>query len=248
MPQYDAFAEQYLECKSAIKKQYTEEWCFRQYAAAVKGRTALDLACGSGFYTRILKELGATQVVGVDISSEQIRLAQEHETQDARGITYIVADAAGSEAAQSFGRFDLVTGIYLLDYAPTRQVLEQMCETIHACLREGGKAIIFMDNPNAVLPTNPKYGLTLESTTGAPLQEGQQRRLRFFNANNEEVVTFTNYFWTVQTYEQCIRAAGFTKFEWHAPTVSPQGLTMFDQGFWQEFVSNPDFLMLTCEK
>ena len=34
--------------------------------------TVLDLACGDGFYTRLLKEAGARELTGVDISHTRL--------------------------------------------------------------------------------------------------------------------------------------------------------------------------------
>jgi ubiquinone/menaquinone biosynthesis C-methylase UbiE len=42
----------------------------------------MDLACGFGFYTRLFKQHGATQVIGVDISPEMIRLALQQEQEE----------------------------------------------------------------------------------------------------------------------------------------------------------------------
>ena len=40
---------------------------------------ALPSDSGFGFYTRLLKQRGAAQVLGVDISPEMIRLANQQE-------------------------------------------------------------------------------------------------------------------------------------------------------------------------
>jgi malonyl-CoA O-methyltransferase len=40
------------------------------------GRTALDLACGAGRYLRVLRERGASRVVGCDLSPEMLDRAQ----------------------------------------------------------------------------------------------------------------------------------------------------------------------------
>jgi SAM-dependent methyltransferase len=39
----------------------------------IKGKDALDLGCGTGFYTKILLEAGALSVVGVDVSQEMLK-------------------------------------------------------------------------------------------------------------------------------------------------------------------------------
>ncbi len=43
----------------------------------------LDLACGDGFYTRMIKEMGA-EITGIDISEEMIKLAKQYDD----GINY----------------------------------------------------------------------------------------------------------------------------------------------------------------
>ena len=45
----------------------------------------MALACGCGYYTRRLKQHGVARVIGVDISSEMIRLAREHEQKEPLG-------------------------------------------------------------------------------------------------------------------------------------------------------------------
>jgi 2-polyprenyl-3-methyl-5-hydroxy-6-metoxy-1,4-benzoquinol methylase len=74
----------------------------------------MDLACGFTFSTRLLKQHGAAQVIGVDISPEMIRLATQQEQAEPLGITYQVCD---SVVLPRLGPFDLVTAVYLLNYA-----------------------------------------------------------------------------------------------------------------------------------
>jgi 2-polyprenyl-3-methyl-5-hydroxy-6-metoxy-1,4-benzoquinol methylase len=56
-----------------------ESYTFFRMVGALDGKRVLDLACGFGFYPRLLKQHGAAQVVGVDISPEMIRLATQQE-------------------------------------------------------------------------------------------------------------------------------------------------------------------------
>jgi len=53
----------------------------------------LDLACGFGFYTRLLKQHGAAEVIGIDISPEMVRLGREQERTEPLGVTYEIHDA-----------------------------------------------------------------------------------------------------------------------------------------------------------
>ena len=63
------------------------------------------MACGEGFYTRLLKRAGASEVTGVDISAEMIQLAEEEERRQPLGCRYVQADVAAFEPA---GPVDLV--------------------------------------------------------------------------------------------------------------------------------------------
>ena len=90
------------------------------------GQRVLDLACGFGFYTRQLKQRGAAQVVGVDISPEMVRLACAKEQEDPTGVEYRVGDSIHLPV---LGRFDLVTAVYLLNYAESKDQMLGMCRS-----------------------------------------------------------------------------------------------------------------------
>ena len=71
---------------------------------ALHGKRVMDLACGFGFYTRLLRQHGAATVLGVDISPEMIRLAHQQEQAEPLGIAYQVGDAV---SLPQLGPFDL---------------------------------------------------------------------------------------------------------------------------------------------
>src|SRR3712207_9011690 len=51
-----------------------------------EGRSILDLACGTGIYSRLLKQRGAARVVAVDLAPEMIAVAQRLEEQTPLGV------------------------------------------------------------------------------------------------------------------------------------------------------------------
>ena len=104
----------------------------------------MDLACGFGFYTQLLKQHGAAQVLGVDISPEMIRLAQQQEQAEPLGITYRVGDAV---ALPQLGPFDLVTAFHLLNYATSKDQLRGMFRSVYANLVAGGRFVAYTINP-----------------------------------------------------------------------------------------------------
>ena len=59
----------------------------------VKGLSVLDLARGTGYYSKELRRRGAARVVGVDVSEEMIRATRAREAEERLGVEYVVADA-----------------------------------------------------------------------------------------------------------------------------------------------------------
>ena len=142
---YDAVAEEYKRSRIASWRAYIERHSLLKLLGKVRGKSILDLACGEGFYSRLLRERGATRVVGVDLSSGMIGLAITAEKESPLGIEYRVSDAM---AYQSDERFDIVTAAYLLNYADTEEKLAAMCRTVARSLKPGGRFVTVNNNPS----------------------------------------------------------------------------------------------------
>ena len=69
-----------------------EEGMYMQELGDISGQNILDLACGAGYSTRLIKNKGANMVIGVDISQamivEGIRL-QKGEPSKSLEIDYV---------------------------------------------------------------------------------------------------------------------------------------------------------------
>ena len=158
--QYDHIGSKYDEYARTATLKRAESYTFFRMVGALDGKRVLDLACGFGFYTRLLKQHGAAQVVGVDLSPEMVRLATQQEQTEPLGITYQVCDA---EALPQLGPFDLVTAVYLLNYATSKDQLLGMFRSVYANPVAGGRFIAYTVNPAFTLskPNSTKYGVTV---------------------------------------------------------------------------------------
>ena len=87
--EYDGIAEAYRDSKQLSFRKYIEEYTFFEILGDIRGATVLDLACGEGFYTRKVKQAGAAEVTGVDLSEEMINLADEEEGIRPLGCFYV---------------------------------------------------------------------------------------------------------------------------------------------------------------
>ena len=99
-------------------------------------------------------------MLGVDISPERLRLAQQQEQAEPLGITYQVYDAV---ALPLLGSFDLVTAFHLLNYATSKDQLRSMCRSVYDNLVAGGRFIAYTINPACTMskPNCTKYGVTV---------------------------------------------------------------------------------------
>ena len=185
MAEYDAIAREYRESKRLPFREHVERYTLFELVGDVRDRTVLDLACGDGFYTRLLRQAGAREVQGVDVSEGMIELAQERERQHPIGCRYACADVATFEPGEPV---DLVVAAYLLNYARTPEQLSRFCRVCHRALRPGGRFVGLNNNVrNVAFPSGSlsKYGL--ERTWNHPLGEGDAIRYTMFNADGTRV-------------------------------------------------------------
>ncbi len=240
--QYDHIGSKYDEYAQTATLKRAESYTFFRMVGELTGQRVLDLACGFGFYTRQLKQRGAAQVVGVDISPEMVRLAraQEHETPE--GIEYLVYDAAH---LPQLGRFDLVTAVYLLNYATSQPQMLGMFRSAYDNLVAGGRFVAYTVNPAFTLsqPNSTPYGVTVLGQT--------------FEADryvcDAEFVTdpptpFRYFQWSQATYEWVIKEAGFRACVWHASEVAPEDVAYYGEAYWHDFHDNCLVIGLVCQK
>jgi SAM-dependent methyltransferase len=103
---------------------------------------AVDLGCGSGDFTRGLREV-AGKVLGLDQSQSLINEALRHPDQD--GVTFIQGDVL-DEAAMAVlpsGDFDLVTAAWLHNYMHSEEDQQQLLREILRILSADG-CIVFL--------------------------------------------------------------------------------------------------------
>ncbi len=73
---YDTIAERYRRAKQQPWRSSVESFTLMGLVGDLTAQAVVDLACGEGFYTRLLRQRGAARVVGVDLSQSMIALAR----------------------------------------------------------------------------------------------------------------------------------------------------------------------------
>src|SRR5262249_10302693 len=114
---YDTITEEYQQAKLQPWRHHIESFTLMSLVGDLDGKAVVDLACGEGYYTRLLRRRGAARVLGVDLSEGMVSLARAQEAANPLGIEYVVGD--GRSLALE-GEYDLVIAAYLLNYARDR--------------------------------------------------------------------------------------------------------------------------------
>jgi ubiquinone/menaquinone biosynthesis C-methylase UbiE len=174
----------------------------------VRGRAALDLGCGQGYFSRLLAGAGAT-VTAVDISDSLVARAAELEAREPLGITYLRMDAARIGTRFGAESFDLVTGcMSLQDMADPGAVLAGAGRV----LRPDGRAVFSVPHPCTDPPVREwkrdehgrKQALCLDRyfDTGPAVCNWDMKRLRYSWSTPFRRLTLTQW-------SEMIRGAGF---------------------------------------
>jgi toxoflavin synthase len=240
--QYDPIGCRYDEYTRTATLKRAERYTFFRMVGPLEGKRVLDLACGFGFYTRQMKQGGAAEVTGVDISPEMVRLARQEEVADPVGITYCQGDAVSLPV---LGAFDLVTAVHLLTYASSREQLLAMFRSIYANLVPEGRFVAYTNNPAFTLekPNCTKYGFRV-----VRLEPGQDWYACEAEFSADPPFRVRWFQWHQAPYEWALQQAGFRSFAWVPSEVAPEDLETYGEPYWRDFYYNCPIIGLVCQK
>ncbi|MFG2603226.1 class I SAM-dependent methyltransferase [Streptomyces sp. NPDC048514] len=238
---YDEIGEAFEGIKALPLARFAEVPGFLALVGDVSGKSVLDLACGTGFYSREFKRGGASHVLGVDISSAMVDAARAREGGDPLGVHYEVGDVAELRTFEQ--RFDIAVAVQLFNYAEDVDTIERMCRHIHRSIADGGEFFVFTQNPDLRLdgPSLAKYGFLCESLDQTEI--GPRVRI---TALVDPPISFVANPPSREVFEKCLRAAGFYEVTWVPLEVSAAGVREYGEDFWDVYAANPPLTMLRC--
>ena len=140
-PAYDEVADQYSRTLDPEGLGLVDP-VLTELIGEVATQEVLSLACGQGQDARLLARLGAT-VTGVDLSSEMLRHASEHEAAEPRGIVYVQGDAHDLEALPNESFDGVVCHMALMDIPH----LASAVQSVARVLREQGWFVFSIVHP-----------------------------------------------------------------------------------------------------
>lgn len=135
-----------------------------QLIGEVKAKSILDLGCGTGDSAKKLVELGAKKVLGIDLSSKMIEVANKENNMP--NIKYQVMSM--NEIDKIEEKFDLVVSSLAIHYIDD---YDGLCKKVYNLLNDGGEFVFLHGHPmdsapilkdyseNFVIINNKKYFL-----------------------------------------------------------------------------------------
>ncbi len=143
----ESFFHSYMDLrnKNTSANEMEEKPALFSLLPSVSGKRILDLGCGCGENCRLFAGMGASLVVGIDISTNMIKLAESQTNENS--ITY--HQMAIEEISQISQTFDLVVSSLAFHYVENLHIL---AKDIHALLSEQGCLVFSQEHPLTTAP------------------------------------------------------------------------------------------------
>ena len=139
----------------------------------VKGKKVLDIACGSGYGSRLLAEAGAAEGIGIDIDKVSVAQAEAKYAQDLSNLQYAVGDAEKLEQADNY--FDVVVSFETIEHLPN---VDKYLEQLQLVVKdEGGLVFISTPNKDVYKEKNPYH---LKEFTKAEFEEVIKKYFKYY--------------------------------------------------------------------
>ena len=124
----------------AIPERQADLAALRQkIPALLRGARVLEVACGTGYWTRLVADVAA-QVVATDLADEPMKIA-ESKTYGGE-VIFVKADAYA--LPKELGQFDAALAVFWWSHIPRERVTDFL-DSLHARLDPGAR-VVLMDN------------------------------------------------------------------------------------------------------
>ncbi|WP_067582702.1 class I SAM-dependent methyltransferase [Endozoicomonas ascidiicola] len=226
---YDA--EEYSAAKRHPWRLWIERWSIlstiHDLGVNVANTKAGDFGCGTGLYSRMLIDQGASSILAIDGDSQMIATAKKEGVLYNDLITY-----QNSWIQNTNGKEDchLILGAYLMSYPKSREEATAYCQAIASHLTREGVFIGVMSNP--FVRHSDKQYQCYGFSRSHPDQSADDYDGRIVHWHFEGMTDpAVNYNLYPATYEQAFLNAGM-KVQWRNAELHP---SQKNNPFWHLF-------------
>ncbi len=230
--QWTESAQDWIDADQAVRTGMLDRWMLDSLGD-VSGKSAIDIGCGDGRFSRILSALGAT-VTGVDLTEPFIERARSLGT----GETYLLGNAETLDGIES-DTYDLaVSYIVLVDLHDYRSAINAAFRV----LRPGGRFVVCNIHP---MRSSHPGGWIKQGDTKLfyPLDNYTDEGPREWTWFGRQ---FVNMHRTLSSHITAFLDTGFTLSTLHEPVPSAEELEI-NPTFDDEY-RIPNFIIYVLEK
>lgn len=230
--QWTDAAQDWIDADQAVRTGMLDRWMLNSLGD-VSGKSAIDIGCGEGRFSRILSELGAT-VTGIDLTEPFIERARSLST----GETYLLGNAETLQDIDNDTYDIAVSYIVLVDLQDYRSAINAAFRV----LRPGGRFVVCNIHPmrSCVEGGWIKQG---DAKLFYPVDNYTDEGPREFNWFGRK---FVNMHFTLSSYIGTFLDAGFILRAFHEPIPSAEELAA-NPTFDDEY-RIPNFIIYVLEK
>ena len=215
---YDIAASTWVRTEPVLLSDYTARPFVLKAASPLEGMRVLDLGCGEGYVSRQVAAQAPARLLGVDISSGMIDLAQAAEDTAPLGIEYRVASATDLVLDEEF---DLVLAVFLFNYL-TCDEMATVLKRVHRHLAPGGRFLFTAPHPSFPFLDRPAEPPFFFETEGLDYFSARDHQLegRIWRRDGESVPVRCVHK-PMDEYFMALERAGFNQ----APRVTELSVT-----------------------
>lgn len=212
------------------------EWpTLRAMLPPLEGKRVLDLGCGFGAFSRWVRKMGASNVIGVDRSKKMLARARSL-TRDSN-VTFRIADIECLDLPPA--SVDLVYSSLVLHYI---EDLMPVAAALRNALSDGGYLVLSVEHPVFTAPRDPNWQPGRDGCNVWPLTDYLSEGRRVTQWITSGVV---KYHRTIASYANALIEHGFriTRVEEWAPNQKQ----IAEHPEWADEVHRPPFLLLSAQ-
>lgn len=221
------------------------------------GKVVLDVGCGEGYCARKAVELGATRVVGCDISEEMIASARDVADGDDRFRYFACpagdlmrelqtrADELGIAGSPS-GAFDVAIAVFLFNYL-TSFDMEDAVAQVYQALKPGGTFIFSVPHPSMIYCHDEDAVFHLDSAGKGYYSARNEKLLGRISTVDGTWLNVMSVHKTLGDYVSAIRAAGFEILDISEAGVTEEHMKLHPE-FFKSVYDRPLHLVFRVKK
>lgn len=242
---YDKNAEKWLRLSPSSLSDFTARPAVFDACGVLNARSVLDIGCGEGYCARELKQRGAGDYLGIDLSSHMIDTAKKQEAKDQYGIEYRACNVVEFTPERPF---DLCIAVFLFNYLRIED-MQRVFSMVYNALSPQGEFVFSVPHPFfpfvRTQQTEPFYFEGEGKNYFADIN--QQFEGKIWKRSGEPLhvqcvhKTFSDYF-------TCLKKAGFSNMPDIKELTVTTDLVAMDPTFFSPLLNEPLHVLFKVSK